>query len=131
MVLCIDVCLGEEWGRESTNCFRHSGKTKGSSTWHGQAGPVGRNHQGDDHEQRQEKKTYEHRVQMDHVCTSERMLSRGHMNRPGKGKIDASPRRSQPHPPPRRVKSDRAQPKGHVAVGSTGQSRGNQVSEEP
>lgn len=72
-VVCVDVCLGEEWGRESTNCFRHSGKAKGSSAWRGQAGPEGRNHQGDDHGQSQENKIYEQGVQMDHMCTSERM----------------------------------------------------------
>lgn len=29
--------MGEEWGGERTDCFRHSGETKGSSAWLGQA----------------------------------------------------------------------------------------------
>lgn len=52
----------------------------------------------------QEKRAYGHGAQTGHVCTSEKeVLSSGHMNRPGRGKTDASlgggacPRQGQIH----------------------------------
>lgn len=59
--LRVGVCVGDEWGGERTDCFRLSGKTKGSSAWHGQAAANGEMSMDKDSScPGQEKTTYEH-----------------------------------------------------------------------
>lgn len=72
------VCVGEEWGGERTDCFRHSGETKGSSALLGQADANGEMIMNKDSScPGQEKTTYEHGVQMGHVGASEKEVCPG------------------------------------------------------